>query len=220
MVFQYNPLIHYLEVNDVGEVICTVSRLDLLSPRIRYNVHDAGGVVEFAHVRDVLAEFGFDLDATRTGPGGRGPARSAAVVAADPAAVPVDPRPARRDDQRHGLEHLPRGHRDASSIATRLVVPRLHSFMLSVVDDERGTPRPTVALELTDLEGVDDAWRAQMADQLRDGLAGLNIDYRSSIAEFPAAMQPIVVDVPRSAPVRSPPMPTRIKQRRIVRPSG
>ena len=26
MVFQYNPLIHYMEVNDLGEVICTVSR--------------------------------------------------------------------------------------------------------------------------------------------------------------------------------------------------
>ena len=27
----------------VGEVVCTVSRLDLLAPRIRYNVHDEGG---------------------------------------------------------------------------------------------------------------------------------------------------------------------------------
>lgn len=46
MVFQYNPLIHFMEVNTSGEVICTVSRLDLLAPRIRYNVHDAGGIVE------------------------------------------------------------------------------------------------------------------------------------------------------------------------------
>ncbi len=38
MVFQYNPLIHFMEVNDRGEVICSVSRLDLLAPRIRYNV--------------------------------------------------------------------------------------------------------------------------------------------------------------------------------------
>jgi phenylacetate-CoA ligase len=47
MVFQYNPLIHFMEVNPAGEVICTVSRLDLLAPRIRYNVHDAGGIVPF-----------------------------------------------------------------------------------------------------------------------------------------------------------------------------
>src|SRR5215210_7173672 len=32
MVFQYNPLIHFLEVNDEDEIICTVSRLDLLAP--------------------------------------------------------------------------------------------------------------------------------------------------------------------------------------------
>ena len=50
MVFQYNPLIHYLEVNARGEVLCTVSRLDLLAPRIRYNVHDAGGIVPDATV--------------------------------------------------------------------------------------------------------------------------------------------------------------------------
>ena len=31
-----------------------------------------------------------------------------------------------------------------------------------------------------------------MADRLRDGLFALNTDYRSSVGEFPAAMQPIV----------------------------
>jgi hypothetical protein len=63
---------------------------------------------------------------------------------------------------------------------------------------------------------VDDTWRRRMSDRLRDGLRGLNIDYRSSIAEFPAAMQPIVAtfgvgEGPFAADA------TRIKQRRIVR---
>ena len=58
-----------------------------------------------------------------------------------------------------------------------------------------------------------------MADQLRDGLTGLNIDYRSSIAEFPDAMQPIVTtyglgEGPFAADA------TRIKQRRIIRPTS
>ena len=61
MVFQYNPLIHFMEVNDRREVICTVSRLDQLAPRIRYNVHDAGGIVDFERVQAVLAPHGFDL---------------------------------------------------------------------------------------------------------------------------------------------------------------
>ena len=52
---------------------------------------------------------------------------------------------------------------DIESVLYRdpLVAPRLHSFMLSVVDDETGTPRPAVAIELANLEGVDDAWRAR-----------------------------------------------------------
>jgi hypothetical protein len=96
------------------------------------------------------------------------------------------------------------------------LVPRLHSFLLSVVDDETGTPRPSIALELADMAGVDDSWRARMSDRLRDGLRDLNIDYRSSIVEFPAAMQPIVKtyglgEGPFAADA------SRIKQRRIVR---
>ena len=96
------------------------------------------------------------------------------------------------------------------------LVPVLHSFLLSVTDDETGMPRPVVALELTDLAGIDDSWRAAMSDRLRDGLRDLNIDYRSSIVEFPAAMQPIVKtyglgEGPFAADA------SRIKQRRIVR---
>ena len=61
MVFQYNALIHYLEVNAERELVCTVSRLDLLSPRVRYDVHDQGGIVDFATVRRILAGFGYDI---------------------------------------------------------------------------------------------------------------------------------------------------------------
>ena len=33
MVFQYNPLVHWLEVNAASEIVTTVSRLDVLAPR-------------------------------------------------------------------------------------------------------------------------------------------------------------------------------------------
>jgi phenylacetate-CoA ligase len=218
MVFQYNPLIHFLEVNPDDEIICTVSRLDLLAPRIRYNVHDEGGVIEFARVRDVLRRFGFDIEA---------------LGAAEEAAGPRGPLPWSRPIPLPFL--WVNGRRDATisvmganiypeDIETLVyrdtaLVPRLHSFLLSVIDDERGVPRPTVALELAELDGVDDAWRDRMADQLRDGLTGLNIDYRSSIAEFPDAMQPIVTtyglgEGPFAADTK------RIKQRRIISPKG
>src|SRR2546430_2726382 len=60
MVFQYNPLIHYLEVNAEREGICTISRPDVLSPRIRYNVHDEGGLLDYGRMMAALGSFGLD----------------------------------------------------------------------------------------------------------------------------------------------------------------
>ncbi len=218
MVFQYNPLIHFLEVNELGEIICTVSRLDLLSPRIRYNVHDEGGLLGFATARERLAAFGFDIE--RLGErdetaGPRGP-----LPWSRPIPLPFLWVNGRRDATISvmGANIYPE---DIETVVYRdpTLVPRLHSFLLSTVDDERGVPRPMVALELADMAGVDDRWRAAMAHQLRDGLTGLNIDYRSSIAEFPDAMQPIVTtyglgEGPFAADA------TRIKQTRIIRPTS
>src|SRR5215203_4316605 len=62
MVFQYNPLIHWLEVNDANEIVATISRLDVLTPRVRYNVHDEGGTMDFARASRILARFGYRMD--------------------------------------------------------------------------------------------------------------------------------------------------------------
>jgi hypothetical protein len=84
-----------------------------------------------------------------------------------------------------------------------------------VVDDESGTPRPSIALELASLDGVDAGWRQATAERVRDGLEALNSDYRSSLAEFPGAMLPIVTTYgvgqgPFAGDAQ------RIKQRRIA----
>ena len=55
----------------------------------------------------------------------------------------------------------------------------------------------------------------EAAQRVRDGLEGLNIDYRSSLAEFPGAMLPIVTtygvgEGPFAGDAH------RIKQRRIA----
>jgi phenylacetate-CoA ligase len=218
MVFQYNPLIHFLEVNGDGEIVCTVSRLDLLAPRIRYNVHDEGGLVEFKTAAATLRRYGYDIATLGSAPETAGPRGPLPWVR--PIPLPFLWIHGRRDATISvmGANIYPE---DIEAVVYRDVdlVPRLHSFLLSVIDDETGTPRPAVALELTDEAGVDDAWRASMSDRLRDGLHSLNIDYRSSIAEFPAAMQPIVETYglgqgPFGADA------ARIKQRRIVLPAG
>jgi len=42
MIFQYNPYDYLFENNDKGELLVTICRLENLSPRIRYNIHDLG----------------------------------------------------------------------------------------------------------------------------------------------------------------------------------
>jgi len=214
MVFQYNPLIHFLEVNGEREVVCTVSRLDLLAPRIRYNVHDEGGIVTFAAARRALADAGFDIARLGACPEAHGP--RGPLPWAEPIPLPFLFIYGRRDSTISvmGSNIYPE---DIEVVLYRdqQLVPRLHSFSMAVIDDASGMPRPSVALELTDLSGIDESWREAFADRLRDGLAGLNIDYRSSVAEFPAAMRPIVTTYglgqgPFAADA------TRIKQRRVV----
>jgi len=58
MVFQYNPLDYYIESTDDGELVISVCRLDSLSPKIRYNIHDAGRVIRFPELKRALALFG------------------------------------------------------------------------------------------------------------------------------------------------------------------
>jgi phenylacetate-CoA ligase len=214
MVFQYNPLIHYMEVNAEHEVICTVSRLDLLAPRIRYNVHDSGGLVEFAAARRTLREHGFDLDHLGDAPETYGPTGPLPWVR--PIPLPFLWIHGRRDATISvmGANIYPE---DVETVLYRDVelARRVHSFMLSVVDDETGTPRPSIALELNDVSVVDDDWLARAAEHIRVGLIGLNIDYRSSSGEFPAAMHPIVSTFARgTGPFAAD--AGRIKQRRII----
>lgn len=191
MVFQYNPLVHYLEVNAENEVLCTVSRLDLLAPRIRYNVHDEGGIMDYGAVRRILRGFGYDLDTLGSVPDVAGPRGPLPWV--QPIPLPFLWIHGRRDATISvmGANIYPE---DIETVLYRdpELAKRVHSFLLAVGADAGGTPRPSIALELADLGGVDDAWRRGVADRLRDGLFALNTDYRSSVGEFPAAMQPIV----------------------------
>jgi phenylacetate-CoA ligase len=61
MLFQYNPLMHHIEVNDNRELLFTITRGSVLSPRIRYNVHDEGGVARFDEIEARLRDLGYTL---------------------------------------------------------------------------------------------------------------------------------------------------------------
>ncbi|MEO8468680.1 MAG: hypothetical protein ABI573_03315, partial [Chloroflexota bacterium] len=217
MIFQYNPLVHYLEVNQVGEVLCTVSRLDLVSPRTRYNVHDQGGLLTYEAVARYLGTQGLDIDtlgdlAEVAGP--RGP-----LPWSDPIPLPFVFINGRRDATISimGANIYPEDL-EAIVFGTPDLTRRLNSFMLLLAADPSGTPRPEIALELPEGVSADAAWAASLPDLFRDGLDRLNRDYHEALAEYPAAMQPIVsIHQFRTGPFAGDAV--RIKPRRIV-PGG
>ena len=66
MLFQYNPLMHFVEINDKREVVITITRPSVLSPRIRYNIHDEGGIGRFDEIAANLPAAGHDVGEMET----------------------------------------------------------------------------------------------------------------------------------------------------------
>lgn len=58
MIFQYNPYDYLMETNEKGELVITICRLQNLSPRIRYNIHDLGHVMDFYELKKTLKAYG------------------------------------------------------------------------------------------------------------------------------------------------------------------
>ena len=195
MVFQYNPLIHYLETNQRGELLCTVSRLDLMTPRIRYNVHDAGGLLSYGGVRRSLSRLGLDIERLGTYPEAAGP--RGPLPWSEPLPLPFVYVFGRRDATISvmGANIYPE---DLESIiyAEPELIRDLESFMLTMALDDDGNPRPGIALEARTGADFDADRLASVTEQIREGLRRLNLDFREAYLEYPAAMEPIVTAYP------------------------
>ncbi|MEE6294639.1 phenylacetate--CoA ligase family protein [Georgenia wangjunii] len=57
MIFQYNPLETYLEITDEGEILCTLTSTSVLSPKLRYNIHDEGALLEWQDLAAIMRRF-------------------------------------------------------------------------------------------------------------------------------------------------------------------
>jgi phenylacetate-CoA ligase len=65
MLFQYNPVDYLVETSEQGELIVTVNRHHALSPRIRYNLRDAGGTIPFRGAMKILDQAGLLAESRR-----------------------------------------------------------------------------------------------------------------------------------------------------------
>ncbi len=181
MVFQFNPFFHHIETNPERELLFTVARHATLSPKIRYNPHDEGGVLRDDELRARLHGVGVDLESLVPA-GGRRLIRMPYlfVFGRKDSTVSV-----------MGANIYPEDI-EAAIYSRPDVAARILSFQLSVVEPRPGETRPRVAIQL--LRGQpDDAFRDEVAQLLTTHLRGMNRDYREAFGEYPALM-PFIVE--------------------------
>ena len=199
MLFQYNPLQHHVTVNDEGELIFTISRLEVLAPRIAYNVHDAGGVATLDEITRRLASCGVDLH----------------DLADDVVPLPFLWVYGRSDSTVSVMganvypEDLERALYEAPGLAA---ITR--SFCLGAHEEHDGTIRPLFAFEVT--EEPDEGLTRRFADEIERRIRELNADYREAAREHPAAVRPVVrLHRPGEGPFAAD--AAKIKQTRMMR---
>jgi phenylacetate-CoA ligase len=180
MVFQYNPVMHHVEVNENDEVVFTISRKSLLSPRIRYNVHDLGGVLTSDEMAKRLAQVGVDIEQLRR-ESGDGNVR-----------LPFLWIFGRRDHTISvmGANIYPEDIEQCLYQDTALA-EMTHSFCLSLAESANGDVRPRFLFEVSREPDAELARR--FSASILSRLVNLNADFREAWREYPETLVPEVL---------------------------
>ncbi len=64
MIFQYNPADFLIEESENGELITTICRPDYIAPKIRYNIHDKGHIIQHSVLYKILKELNLEKKIT------------------------------------------------------------------------------------------------------------------------------------------------------------
>jgi phenylacetate-CoA ligase len=177
MVFQYNPVMHHIEVNENDEVVFTISRSSLLSPRIRYNVHDLGGVLTSDEMAERLAAVGVDIEQLRRD-SGDGNVR-----------LPFLWIFGRRDHTISvmGANIYPEDIEQCLYYDTALA-EMTHSFCLSLAESPNGDVRPRFLFEIS--REPDAELSRRFSASILSRLVELNADFREAWREYPETLVP------------------------------
>lgn len=179
MLFQYNPLDHFIEIVN-GEIVVTVSKPWTLSPKIRYNIKDEGGMITFNQMKDKLKLHNIhieELEKKCNYP--RWYLPFLFVFGRKDTTISI-----------MGANIYPE---DVENIAYSdpFLAKNINSFCLSTEDDAQGNPRPCFEFELLDIEQ-----KTQVEGRLKSivsiELAKLSFDYKKAKDEYPEAVEPII----------------------------
>ena len=177
MLFQYNPLMHHIEVNGNRELLFTITRGSVLSPRIRYNVHDEGGVARFDEVEARLRDLGYAL-------------RDLVPATSWLIRLPFLWIYGRRDSTISvmGANIYPEDL-EQCLYAEPALARLTRSFCLSL-SEQAAAVRPCFLFEVA-VEPTEEL-RQQFARAMVARLEQLNADFREALHEYPGALQPEV----------------------------
>ncbi len=207
MLFQYDPLDYYVERNDAGELIVTVNRPSALSPRLRYNVHDIGGKLDFDYVIDTCKKFNLDPIAQAPLPyAGKHPqlpflfigGRSDSTISYLGANIyPEDVEQALFGD-------APKSENDV-----------IKGFAMELVENVDGHPHPVVHIELAENHKKEEISETMLSERIVTRLAKNSRDFKTSLVEDPRAKN-IEVKIHNSNTGPFENMSDRIKRRYIL----
>ncbi len=205
MVFQYNPLENYIELNDRGETLVTVNNLSVLAPKLRYNVGDEGLPMSRREVLRRLDSVGAVAAGQSLPDGWASPffflfgRRDSTISYMGANIYPLD--------VEYGLYRDP------------VLAAAIESFCLELEESAELESRPVVHVQLRPGVAVDERAAAEgLRAALVDHLASASRDFAESLREDPAAAEILVVlHVHGSGPFAG--MPSKIKNVYVVRPS-
>jgi phenylacetate-CoA ligase len=179
MLFQYNPLDHFVEIVN-GEIVVTISKPWTLSPKIRYNIKDEGGMITFDEMKEKLRRHTIDIeDLERKCNYPRWYIPFLYVYGRKDSTVSI-----------MGANIYPE---DIENIAysDEFLAKNINSFCMSVEDDAKGNPRACFDFELFDMEQktkVEERLKAIVSVEL----ARLSADYKKAKDEYAEAVEPII----------------------------
>ncbi len=203
MLFQYNPLDHYIETNADSELIVTINR-PLLSPRIRYNIKDEGGIISYEEMSTKLLGVGVDMHALLP-KGATKPHLPFVYVFG------------RRDSTLSymGANIYPEDV-EAGLLSNHDLASRLGAFCMELVEEKAtGEVRPCIHVEVT--EGLPSDEMANALQQMvRNKLYELSADFRQAMREDQSVGQlRIELHMGGEGPFAE--MSQRIKRRYVIR---
>ncbi len=197
MAFQYDPLNAFIESDSERNLLFTLNRLENVSPRIRYNLHDRGIVRSRAEVDRVLADHRVRVDV----PGPALPLPFILHWGRQDSAVAF-----------YGCKITPE---DLQNIILRVpqLAAKVENYALHPFEDAAADKRLELWLELA--PGVTLENTPELETSVLDELGRINQDFRESIRMIPDGRRPTLKLFPfGQSPISG--QDIRVKRRYIV----